>query len=321
MEAGDEVDAGGDHGRRVNERRDRRRALHRVWQPGVQRELRALGECPDRQQRADAGDQRASRWERLGARKDIRQAQGVGVEHDQEGRDHERDVTDHLGDERLASRQHGGRPVVPEPDEQIAAQGDERPPDDEDHQVRREHEHQHREDEEVHVAEEAGEPGVVLHVADAVDVDQEADAGDDHEHQRAQRIEREVHADREIGAAAEVDPVPETHADGAVPRRCADDAGEHETRDHEGREDGDGPGDVDEAPAEHRTEEPVERCADQREEQHQDDQRRRGADVHSFISLRSSTSSSRPSRKIWVISASPTTTSAAATTITMKAKI
>ena len=213
------------------------------------------------------------------------------------------------------------RPVVPEPDEQIAAQRDQCPPDDEDHQVGGEHERQHREDEEVHVAEEAGEPGIVLHVADAVDVDEEADAGDDHEHQRAQRIEREVHADREIGPTTEVDPVPEPDGDGAVPRRCADDAGEHQARDHERREDRNRPGDVDEAPAEHRTEEPVERRADQRKEQHQDDERRRGADVHSFISLRSSTSSSRPSRKICVISASPTTTSAAATTITMKAKI
>src|SRR4029077_16576714 len=226
-----------------------------------------------------------------------------------------------LGDECLARGGDRGRTVVPEADEQVAAQRNQGPADDEDQQVRRQHEHQHREDEEVHVAEKPGEPCVVLHVADAVDVDQKADARDDHEHQRAQGIEGEVHPDREIGALTKVDPVPEADGDRALPGRSTDDVGKHDARDKERRKDRDRPCEVDETAAENRTKEPVQRRTQQWEEQHQENQRRRGADAHSFISLRSSTSSSRPSRKICVISASPTTTSAAATTITMNANI
>ncbi len=39
-----EIDAGGNHRRGVDERTHRRRALHRVWQPDVQRELRGLAD-------------------------------------------------------------------------------------------------------------------------------------------------------------------------------------------------------------------------------------------------------------------------------------
>ena len=53
VEAGDQVDAGRDHRRRVDQGRDRGRALHRVRQPGVERELRRLGERADQQQQAD----------------------------------------------------------------------------------------------------------------------------------------------------------------------------------------------------------------------------------------------------------------------------
>src|SRR5579864_3513850 len=210
---------------------------------------------------------------------------------------------------------------MPEPDEQVAAERHQCPADDEDHEISCEHQRQHREDEEVHVAEEAGEARIVFHVADAVHVDEEADAGDHHQHQRAERIEGEVHPDGQIRSPAEIDPVPETDADRGVPGGSAHHVGQYEARDHEGREDRDGAGYIDEAPSQHRTEESVQRRPDQGEDQHQHDERGCGAGVHSFISLRSSTSSSRPSRKICVISARPTTTSAAATTITMKAKI
>ncbi len=56
VHARDQVDAGGDHRRGVDQRADRRRALHRVGQPRVKRDLRRLGEGADQQQQA-AGDQ------------------------------------------------------------------------------------------------------------------------------------------------------------------------------------------------------------------------------------------------------------------------
>ncbi len=50
------------------------------------------------------------------------------------------------------------------PIEQVGAEADAFPPDEEQREVVREDERQHREDEQVHVREEAGEPRVVRHV-------------------------------------------------------------------------------------------------------------------------------------------------------------
>ena len=57
VRAHDQVDAGGHHRRGVDERADRRRALHRVRQPGVQRDLRRLR---DRAAEQAERDQRSS---------------------------------------------------------------------------------------------------------------------------------------------------------------------------------------------------------------------------------------------------------------------
>ena len=45
----------GHHGGGVDQRRDRRRAFHRVGQPGVQAELRRLAHRADEQQQAERG--------------------------------------------------------------------------------------------------------------------------------------------------------------------------------------------------------------------------------------------------------------------------
>ena len=58
--------AGGDHRRRVDERRHRRRALHRVGQPHVQRQLRALAAGADEQHQRDRGGGRLAESTALG---------------------------------------------------------------------------------------------------------------------------------------------------------------------------------------------------------------------------------------------------------------
>ena len=57
--------------------------------------------------------------------------------------------------------------------------------------------HQHREGEEVEVEEELREVLVAVHVADRVQVDQCADAGDEQAHRDGQRIDEEPDVDRE----------------------------------------------------------------------------------------------------------------------------
>ena len=56
--AGEQVDAGRHHRRGVDQRRDRRRAFHRVRQPDVQRELRRLADRPAEQQQARGRERR-----------------------------------------------------------------------------------------------------------------------------------------------------------------------------------------------------------------------------------------------------------------------
>src|SRR5207302_8198901 len=103
----------------------------------------------------------------------------------------------------------------------------------------------------------------------------------------------------------------------------AGDLGQHDDPGDEGDQDDAGPDPVDEAPSQTHTGSAVDHAAQQRHSEHDAGERSRRrrphAVGHSLSSLRSSTSSSRPIRKIWVISARPTTTSAAATTMTMKA--
>ena len=59
--AHDEVDAGGDHGRRVDQRRHRRRAGHGVAEPALQRELRRLAAGTEQQHQADGGEHALAR--------------------------------------------------------------------------------------------------------------------------------------------------------------------------------------------------------------------------------------------------------------------
>ena len=54
MRPGHQVDAGGDHRRGVDQGGNRRRTFHRVRQPDVQRELRALADRAREEQQRDA---------------------------------------------------------------------------------------------------------------------------------------------------------------------------------------------------------------------------------------------------------------------------
>ena len=122
------------------------------------------------------------------------------VEEDQErGEDHA-DVADGVHDEGLARRQHGRVALEPEADEQIGTEANQGPADDQPDEVAGEDEQEHREDEEVHVGEEAREAGILPHVADRVDVDQEADPGDHQDHQGGKGIDIEIEGDVEVAA-------------------------------------------------------------------------------------------------------------------------
>ena len=198
--ARDQVDAGRDHRGGVDQRGDRGRALHRVRQPGVQRQLRRLG---DRRRRAAAA---RSSWRSrsptaisLGASANaVGVVDRVQVVPDHEDAERHPDVADRVHDERLLGRRDRGRALPPEADQQVRREADEAPAGEQEDEVAGQHEQQHREDEEVEVGEEPLLLGVAVHVADRVGVDQEADAGDDEQHHGRERVDEDARVDLEV---------------------------------------------------------------------------------------------------------------------------
>ena len=129
----------------------------------------------------------------------------------EEHRAEEAEVADPVGDERLLARRGVERILVPEADEQVRAEPHALPADEEERQVVREDQDEHREDEEVQVTEEARVPVVVRHVRRGVEVDEEADAGDDEHHHAAQLVDAELDVDgdrRPLVTARRVHPLP-----------------------------------------------------------------------------------------------------------------
>src|SRR5258706_2808297 len=96
-----------------------------------------------------------------------------------------------IHDERLFPRIRSRLFQKIETDQQVAAQADAFPSHEHEQHVVRQDQRQHGEHKEVHVAEEAVVPAFVRNVPDGVDVDQEADTGDDQDHDAGKRIEKE----------------------------------------------------------------------------------------------------------------------------------
>ena len=123
LRAHDQVDAGGDHRRRVDEGADRRRALHRVREPRLERELRRLGDRAAEQAERDEVRDRRAVAESPSPRTTIAKSSEPGVLDQQEEREHHRRVADRVHDERLLRRGDRARPLVPEADQQVATRG------------------------------------------------------------------------------------------------------------------------------------------------------------------------------------------------------
>ncbi len=200
VHARDHVDAGRHHRRRVDQRADGRRAGHGVRQPDVQRDLRRLAGGAHEQQQADGGGRRGqhagvglqrAEAEQALARRQVRQHGDA----QQEGADQEAEVADAVDHEGLLAGGGVGLLVEPEADQQVRTEPDALPADEEHEQVLAQDQRHHREDEQVQVGEEALVAVVVAHVAQRVDVDQEADARHDQRHDPAQRIQREAEID------------------------------------------------------------------------------------------------------------------------------
>ena len=211
VRAGDEVDACGDHRRGVDERGDRGRALHRVREPGLQRELAGLAAGAEQQHQRDrqqhAAGQLADPLEHLGV------LQRAEVRPQQEDRDRQADVADPVHEERLLRRRRRGRAVLIPADQQVRGEADALPAEVEHHEVVAQDEQQHRGDEQVELTEEPPPARVVAHVADGVQVDQRADTGDEQHERQRQRVEAQPEVDVQ---AADGEPAEQRQLAGAL---------------------------------------------------------------------------------------------------------
>ena len=196
MRADEQVDAGGDHRRGVDQGRDRRRAFHRVREPGLERKLRRLRDRAAEQPERDQRDHR--RWDAVHLLEDPEELERARLPDEEHARERERGVADRIHHERLLRGRDRLGLVVPEPDQEVRREADEPPADEEEQEVPGLDEQQHREDEERHVGEVATLLVVAVHVAHRVPDDESADAGDDEHHRARERVEQDLETHVEV---------------------------------------------------------------------------------------------------------------------------
>ena len=121
-----------------------------------------------------------------------RRAEGGQHQHD---RDRHAQVADPVDHEGLLGRGGRGRLVLPEADQQVRGQADALPADEQHQVVVGQDQQQHGGDEQVEEGEEPAPPLVVGHVADRVDVDQAAHAGDQQHEDDGQLVDQQPDVD------------------------------------------------------------------------------------------------------------------------------
>ena len=172
----DHVDAGRHHGRGVDERGDRRRTFHRVWQPDVQRNLRRLAGGADEQEQRRQGDHAEARFlrQRPHLIGEVLEVERPERRPQQRHPEDERKVADAVDDERLLAGVGRGLLGIPESDEEIRAEAHALPTDEEHRERRAEDEDEHERREQVQVREvpRVFAVGLLVHVRGRVDVDQ-----------------------------------------------------------------------------------------------------------------------------------------------------
>ena len=129
----------------------------------------------------------------------VAEVERAEVRDEQEHREQEAEVADAVDDEGFLAGVGGGVLREVEADEQVGGETDALPADEQQQEAGGEHQHQHEEHEEVEVGEEAPVALFVRHVADGVEVDEEADAGDDAEHDEGEVVDGEGEVDVEAG--------------------------------------------------------------------------------------------------------------------------
>ena len=225
-EAGHLIDTGHDHRGGMDQRRNRRRTLHGVRQPDVEREHRTLARTTDEHQEERRGDEPRGRLLHVGevvgqfghhAEVVVERSGIVAIDQDTK---QEEQVGEAGDDERLLGGVDGCVLRIVETDEHVGADTHQLPEEIHLEDVGRHHEAEHRHREEREEGVEALEALLVAlylivlvalgHVAKRVDMDHQGDRGDDQEHHRRDRREAEADLEEQVnaedGRLAEVEP-------------------------------------------------------------------------------------------------------------------
>jgi hypothetical protein len=142
---------------------------------------------------------------------------------EQKHAEHEAEVADAVDDESFLAGVGSGFSEEIEADQKVAGQANAFPTYEEQHIVRGEDQNQHEEHEQIQVGEEAVVAAFMGHVTGRVDVNEEADAGDDEDHDHGELVHLQVEAGAKIsGACASRDPVEEWLFEGLAGLREVD---------------------------------------------------------------------------------------------------
>src|SRR5215471_3264412 len=208
VHADNHVHPSGDHGGGVDQGAHRSRAFHGVREPDIERDLSRFAHRADEEEERDCGENGRPRSQGMGVENsglqrlenscgffsarygDGREADGAECYGDQQNPEDKSCVADTVDDKGLFTSVGSGFFQEIEPDEQVAAQAHAFPADEHEQHVVGENESQHGKHEQVHVAEEAVIAAFVAHIADRIDVNEEADASDDEHHDAGEWIEQ-----------------------------------------------------------------------------------------------------------------------------------
>ena len=152
------VDTGGDHGRRVDERADRRRSGHGVRQPNEERNLRRLaGRADEKEKRGNGDDWPTPNESILDRRRPFghlangQRAMALRIERPEQQKhaEHETEVADPVDDESFVAGAGVGVVMIPKTDQRVGTQADAFPTDEQQEQAIAQHQRQHRRGEEI----------------------------------------------------------------------------------------------------------------------------------------------------------------------------
>ena len=217
-EPGDEVDAGGDHRRGVDQRGDGCGARHRVGQPGVQREQRRLARHAREEQQGDQG--RVVQSAARDGAEDAGDPEGAGVGGQREQADEEGDVAE-LGDQEGLDGGGAGLgrlPVVA--DQEVRADAHDLPADQQHHQVAGVDDEQHRGGEQGDESGVRGVARVVAQIARRVDLHAGGDDADEYGDEGGEAVDVQAQLDGDRAGRGEfgvrVDGLPAALVHGAT---------------------------------------------------------------------------------------------------------